>query len=192
MAQSSLILGFEARWSDAAMSLAHERWSCRPACGDAPPFQIGDRLHERGRRALGLSGGPRGRRADFSAEQPNAPHDLGRNGTYLVMRQLEQDVCGYWAALNAPRKLSSMANACWYNERTSAIGSPRRPLGPPLSLRRPHLARQSARRFRARRADRARRGQSPSHERGQPERSRVAQKKTADWSAVTERVCRVS
>ncbi len=34
-----------------------------------------------------------------AAEQP-AKKDLGRNGTYLVLRQLEQDVRGFWQYLN--------------------------------------------------------------------------------------------
>jgi deferrochelatase/peroxidase EfeB len=42
--------------------------------------------------------------ADASADLPNAEDqsgmkDIGRNGTYLVMRQLEQDVRGFWRYL---------------------------------------------------------------------------------------------
>ena len=35
----------------------------------------------------------------FDAEDAPAKKDLGRNGTYLVMRQLEQDVRGFWQFL---------------------------------------------------------------------------------------------
>jgi deferrochelatase/peroxidase EfeB len=43
--------------------------------------------------------------ADSAADLPiaeDAPpfKDLGRNGTYLVMRQIDQDVCGFWRFLN--------------------------------------------------------------------------------------------
>lgn len=38
-----------------------------------------------------LGSHPPGQRPDFTVPQPNAQHDLGRNGTYLVVRHLEQD-----------------------------------------------------------------------------------------------------
>jgi deferrochelatase/peroxidase EfeB len=43
--------------------------------------------------------------ADAAADLPDAEDspglkDLGRNGTYMVMRQLEQDVRGFWRSLN--------------------------------------------------------------------------------------------
>lgn len=36
-----------------------------------------------------------------AAEEAPAQRDLGRNGTYLVMRQLEQDVRGFWQFMHA-------------------------------------------------------------------------------------------
>lgn len=38
---------------------------------------------------------PRAQELPLAEEQPNH-HDLGRNGTYLVLRQLQQDVSGFW------------------------------------------------------------------------------------------------
>ena len=35
----------------------------------------------------------------FTGGHPNAPHDLGRDGTFLVMRQLRQNVRGFWAVV---------------------------------------------------------------------------------------------
>ena len=40
------------------------------------------------------------------AEDDAGKRDLGRNGTYLVMRQLEQDVKGFWGFVNQPRGAS--------------------------------------------------------------------------------------
>jgi deferrochelatase/peroxidase EfeB len=42
-----------------------------------------------------LGADPLRARPDFSCPQPTGEHDLGRNGTFLVVRQLEQDVDGF-------------------------------------------------------------------------------------------------
>ena len=51
-------------------------------------------------RPLIDAGGPWASSLPFAEEQPGK-RDLGRNGTYLVMRTLEQDVRGFWKFLDA-------------------------------------------------------------------------------------------
>jgi len=48
-----------------------------------------------------IGGDPSRQRPDFAEPLPNTRHDLGCNGTYLVVRQLEQDVAGFNAFLDA-------------------------------------------------------------------------------------------
>jgi deferrochelatase/peroxidase EfeB len=59
-------------------------------------------------------------------EQPTA-RDLGRNGTYVVLRQLEQDVRGFWQAV---RRQSVGAGVEWRTLAESMVG--RRMDGQPL------------------------------------------------------------
>lgn len=67
----------------------------------------------------------------FAEDQPDKK-DLGRNGTYLVMRQLSQDVRGFWRCIDRTTKSNRVERnklASYFVGRTLADGSPLAPLG---------------------------------------------------------------
>ncbi len=66
--------------------------------GFLPPTPQASAIDDPDELLPGLPDDPAAQKPDFSRHQPNAPRDLGRNGTFLVVRQLQQDVAGYRAA----------------------------------------------------------------------------------------------
>ena len=82
--------------------------------GLLPPTPQAAAIDDPGDLLPGLPGDPAAQRPDFSRRQPNAPRDLGRNGTFLVVRQLQQDVAGYRAATERA------AQALWESGRAPA------------------------------------------------------------------------
>jgi Dyp-type peroxidase family len=66
--------------------------------GYLPPTPQAAAVDDPERLLPGLPDDPTAQKPDFSRHQPNAPRDLGRNGTFLVVRQLQQDVAGYRTA----------------------------------------------------------------------------------------------
>ena len=51
---------------------------------------------------------------------PNAPHDFGRDGTFLVMRQLQQNVRGFWAVVE--RNADAVRAGARSRRRTRRLG----------------------------------------------------------------------
>ena len=64
----------------------------------------------------------------LNAEEDPAKKDLGKNGTYLVIRQLEQDVRGFWRYLDGAAK----SNAAERNRLASVMVGRRQSDGAPL------------------------------------------------------------
>lgn len=77
-----------------------------------------------------------------SATKPNY-HDLGRNGSYLVVRQLQQDVPGFWQAMQTlsqqvqgmdPVRLASKMVGRWPNGVPLVMAPDKEPEVPPEQL----------------------------------------------------------
>lgn len=64
--------------------------------GDTPPTPLVAASEDRG-ILPGLAANTPDRFPDFKSDDDNAPRDFGRNGSFLVIRQLEQDAAGFKA-----------------------------------------------------------------------------------------------
>ena len=67
--------------------------------GHVPPTIRVDALDDLGRRLPALSTDAGRQRPNYADRQPNAERDFGRNGAYLVIRQLEQNVGAFRKAV---------------------------------------------------------------------------------------------
>jgi Dyp-type peroxidase family len=78
---------------------------------------------------------PAGGNADILApDQATGGRDLGRNGTYLVFRQLDQDTCGFWQYLERVTKNGDGVSTKDDRIRLAAKMVGRWPSGAPLML----------------------------------------------------------
>ena len=68
-----------------------------------------------------------------------AQRDLGRNGSYLVLRQLEQDVAGFWSFLDRAGVRQCRGQATQACRGYGGAAHERRPLRSPPLARRPIL-----------------------------------------------------
>ena len=84
---------------------------------------------------LPLAGGPGGRAG--AAADGSVSHDLGRNGSYLVFRQMAQDVAGFWQFLEQATREQTGESDPEARGRLAAKFVGRWPSGAPL-VQHPH------------------------------------------------------